>query len=62
MKMQTKEADNRRKLCVLATPEIMAAIHAEQLRAAKATGYGVSMTKVAQRALEKGLELSSAEN
>lgn len=60
--MRTKEIDNRRKLCVLATPEIMEAIHAEQRRAAKTTGYNVSMTQVAQRALEKGLELSSTEN
>jgi hypothetical protein len=55
----TAKPDNRRKLCVLATPEIMAAIRAEQQKAAKATGYQVSMTRVAQRALENGLGLQS---
>lgn len=60
MSANEKKTDNRRKLCVLATPEIMAAIRAEQRRAEKATGYGVSMTRVAQRALEQGLGLAPA--
>lgn len=61
MSANEKKPDNRRKLCVLATPEIMAAIRAEQKRAANATGYGVSMTRVAQRALEQGLGLAPTE-
>ena len=56
---ETKKPDNRRKLTVLATPEIMAAIRTEQRKAVKATGYPVSMTRVAQRALEQGLGLES---
>ncbi|MCY1371752.1 hypothetical protein D9M68_1002270 [compost metagenome] len=61
MNTTEKKLDDRRKLCVLATPEIMAAIRAEQRRAKNATGYGVSMTRVAQRALEQGLGLATAE-
>ncbi|WP_161794480.1 hypothetical protein [Stutzerimonas stutzeri] len=53
--MKEAKNDSQRKICIRATPAIIAAIAAERARAEKVGGYAPSATRVAQRAIEKGL-------